>query len=385
VDLFEYQGKQYFARFGIPVSPGGEAETVDEAVAVADKIGYPVVVKAQVKVGGRGKAGGIKLAENADEVRLHAGNILGMDIKGHVVHRLWIELSSDIAKEYYASFTLDRPNKVYLGMLSAEGGVEIEEVAATNPDAIVKLSIDPTVGLDLATAKQWVADAKLDAEAQEQAAELLVKLFDCYVQGDCDLAEINPLILTTDGVVRALDAKVTLDANAEYRHPEWEVWAGTDTEDPREAMAKEKGLNYIGLEGSVGIIANGAGLAMSTLDVVNQVGGSAANFLDIGGGANADVMTAALEVINADPSVKSIFVNIFGGITRVDEVAKGVIEALKRVNISSPIVLRLDGTNAVEGRALLADHLNDRLIAEPTMLDAARTAVALAANSGGAQ
>ena len=385
MDLFEYQGKQYFARFGIPVSPGGEAETVDEAVAVADKIGYPVVVKAQVKVGGRGKAGGIKLAENADEVRLHAGNILGMDIKGHVVHRLWIELSSDIAKEYYASFTLDRPNKVYLGMLSAEGGVEIEEVAATNPDAIVKLSIDPTVGLDLATAKQWVADAKLDAEAQEQAAELLVKLFDCYVQGDCDLAEINPLILTTDGVVRALDAKVTLDANAEYRHPEWEVWAGTDTEDPREAMAKEKGLNYIGLEGSVGIIANGAGLAMSTLDVVNQVGGSAANFLDIGGGANADVMTAALEVINADPSVKSIFVNIFGGITRVDEVAKGVIEALKRVNISSPIVLRLDGTNAVEGRALLADHLNDRLIAEPTMLDAARTAVALAANSGGAQ
>ncbi len=378
MDLFEYQGKQYFAQFGIPVSPGAEADTVDAAVAAAEEIGYPVVVKAQVKVGGRGKAGGIKLAENADEVRLHAGNILGMDIKGHVVKRLWIELSSDIAKEYYASFTLDRPNKVYLGMLSKEGGVDIEEVAETNPDAIIKLSIDPTVGLDLATATKWVADANLDEEAREQAAALLVKLYDCYVAGDCDLAEINPLILTTDGIVRALDAKVTLDANAEFRHPEWEQWAGTDTEDPREAMAKEKGLNYIGLEGSVGIIANGAGLAMSTLDVVNQVGGKAANFLDIGGGANADVMTAALEVINADPSVKAIFVNIFGGITRVDEVAKGVIEALKRVDLKSPIVLRLDGTNAVEGRALLAEHLNDRLIAEPTMLDAARRAVGLA-------
>ena len=386
MDLFESQGKQYFARFGIPVSPGGEADTVDEAVAQAEAIGYPVVVKAQVRVGGRGKAGGIKLADNADEVRTHAGNILGMDIKGHVVRRLWIESSSDIAKEYYASFTLDRPNKVYLGMLSAEGGVEIEEVAATNPGAIAKLSIDPTVGLDLATATKWVADANLDEEAREQTAELLVKLFTCYVDGDCDLAEINPLILTTDGIVRALDAKVTLDSNAEYRHPEWEVWSATDTEDPREAMAKEKGLNYIGLSGSVGIIANGAGLAMSTLDVVNQVGGSAANFLDIGGGANADVMTAALEVINADPAVKSIFVNIFGGITRVDEVAKGVIEALKRVDLKSPIVLRLDGTNAEEGRALLAEHLNDRLVAEPTMLDAARTAVAMAAaNEGGSK
>ena len=378
MDLFEYQGKQYFAQFGIPVSPGGEADTVDEAVAQAEKIGYPVVVKAQVRVGGRGKAGGIKLANNAGEVREHAGNILGMDIKGHIVRRVWIELSSDIAKEYYVSFTLDRPNKVYLGMLSAEGGVEIEEVAVSNPDAIIMLSIDPTVGLDLATATKWVADAKLDEEAQAQAAALLVNLYRCYVEGDCDLAEINPLILTTDGIVRALDAKVTLDANASYRHPEWEVWSATDTEDPREAMAKEKGLTYIGLTGDVGIIANGAGLAMSTLDVVNQVGGEAANFLDIGGGANADVMTAALEVINADPAVKSIFVNIFGGITRVDEVAKGVIEALKRVDLKSPIVLRLDGTNAVEGRALLAEHLNENLVAEPTMLDAARTAVAMA-------
>ena len=380
MDLFEYQGKQYFARYDIPVSPGGEADTVDEAVAVAEKIGYPVVVKAQVKVGARGKAGGIQLANDADEVRLHAGNILGMDIKGHTVHRLWVELSSDIASEYYVSFTLDRPNKVYLGMLSKEGGVDIEEVAETNPDAIKRISINPIDGFSLDQSRAWVADADIDEAAREQAAALIVKLYTCYVEGDCDLAEINPLILTTDGIVRALDAKVTLDANAEYRHPEWEVWAATDTEDPREAMAKAKGLNYIGLDGSVGIIANGAGLAMTTLDIVNQVGGSAANFLDIGGGANADVMTAALEVINADPSVKSIFVNIFGGITRVDEVAKGVIEALRRVDITSPIVLRLDGTNAVEGRALLAEHLNDKLVAEPTMLEAARRAVALAGN-----
>jgi succinyl-CoA synthetase beta subunit len=378
VDLFEYQGKQYFARFDIPVSPGGVADTVEEAVAVAERAGYPVVVKAQVKVGGRGKAGGIKLAATADEVRQHAGAILGMDIKGHIVHRVWIERSSDIAKEYYASFTLDRPNKTYLGMLSAQGGVDIEEVAAKDPSAISMLSINPVDGLDEATALAWVKDAKLDVEAQVQAAALLVKLFRCYVEGDCDLAEINPLILTTEGNVHALDAKVTLDENASFRHPEWDEFRATETEDPREKMAKEKGLNYIGLDGTVGIIANGAGLAMSTLDVVNQVGGTAANFLDIGGGANADVMAAALEVINADPKVKAIFVNIFGGITRVDEVAKGVLGALEKVHISSPIVLRLDGTNAVEGRAILAPHLSDTLITEPTMLDAARRAVALA-------
>ena len=347
-------------------------------MAIAERIGFPVVVKAQVKVGGRGKAGGIKLADTLDEVRTHAGNILGMDIKGHTVHRVWIERSSDIAKEYYASFTLDRPNKVYLGMLSAEGGVEIEEVAANNPDAIAMLSINPLDGLSLEQARTWVADAKIDDIAREQTAELLVKLYRCYVEGDCDLAEINPLILTPEGKVHALDAKVTLDENAAFRHPEWDEYRATETEDPREKMAKEKGLNYIGLDGTVGIIANGAGLAMSTLDVVNQVGGTAANFLDIGGGANADVMAAALEVINADPKVKSIFVNIFGGITRVDEVAKGIIEALRRVEITSPIVMRLDGTNAVEGRALLAEHLNDTLISEPTMLDAARKAVALA-------
>ncbi|MDE3082478.1 MAG: ADP-forming succinate--CoA ligase subunit beta [Acidobacteriota bacterium] len=378
MDLFEYQGKQYFARYGIPVSPGGVADTVEQAVAVANEVGYPVVVKAQVKVGGRGKAGGVKLADNEDELRLHAGNILGLDIKGHVVRRLWIERSSDIAREYYASFTLDRPNKKHLGMLSAQGGVEIEVVAEENPDAIAMLSIDPLRGLDLAAARAWVDEASLDEAAREQAAELLVRLYECYTKGDCDLAEVNPLILTPEGRVHALDAKVTLDENASFRHPEWEEFRATETEDPREKMAKEKGLNYIGLDGDVGIIANGAGLAMSTLDVVNQVGGSAANFLDIGGGANADVMAAALEVINSDPKVKSIFVNIFGGITRVDEVAKGVLEALSRVDIASPIVLRLDGTNAIEGRAILASHLSDTLITEPTMLDAARRAVALA-------
>ncbi len=378
MDLFEYQGKQYFSRFDIPVSPGGVADTVEEALSVAARVGFPVVVKAQVKVGGRGKAGGVKLAANEDEVRTHAGAILGLDIKGHVVKRLWVEHASDIEKEYYASFTLDRPNKVHLGMLSAQGGVEIEVVAEENPDAIAMLQIDPLVGLDVATARRWVAEAGLDEQARAQAAELLVNLYTCYVEGDCDLAEVNPLILTPDGRVHALDAKVTLDENAAFRHPEWEEFRATETEDPREKMAKEKGLNYIGLDGTVGIIANGAGLAMSTLDVVNQVGGSAANFLDIGGGANADVMAAALEVINTDPKVKSIFVNIFGGITRVDEVAKGVIEALSRVTITAPIVLRLDGTNAVEGRAILAPHLNDRLLTEPTMLDAARRAVAFA-------
>ena len=378
VDLYEYQGKQYFARFGIAISPGGVADTVDEAVAHADAVGYPVVVKAQVKVGGRGKAGGVKLAADADEVRVHAGNILGLDIKGHVVKRLWVEHASDIEKEYYASFTLDRPNKLHLGMLSAEGGVEIEEVAVTNPDAIAMLHINPLDGLDEETARQWVDRADLDAEAREQAAKLLVQLYDCYVEGDCDLAEINPLILTPEGKVHALDAKVTLDENASYRHPEWEEYADDADTTRGRRWPRRRDSTTSGSRGSVGIIANGAGLAMSTLDVVTQVGGDAANFLDIGGGANADVMAAALEVINADPAVRSILVNIFGGITRVDEVAKGIIEATSRVRLSSPVVMRLDGTNAVEGRALLNEHLSDRLISEPTMLDAARRAVALA-------
>ena len=382
VDLFEYQGKQYFARYDIPVSPGDKADTVDEAVAAADAAGYPVVVKAQVQVGGRGKAGGIKLADNADEVREHAGNILGMDIKGHTVHRLWVEHASDIEEEYYASFTLDRAAKKHLLMLSAEGGVEIEAVAERNPDAIVKLHIDPTVGLDAATARQAAVDARIPERALDGCADILVKLYRCFTEGDCDLAEINPLILKPTGEVHALDAKVTLDGNAEFRHPEWAEYSATEVLDDREQLAKTHDLQYIGLDGTVGIIANGAGLAMSTLDVVNQVGGSAANFLDIGGGANADVMAAALEVINFDQNVASIFINIFGGITRGEEVAKGIVEALSRVQLRAPIVIRLDGTNAEEGRQILADAGIDESVlrSEPTMLAAARTAVALAQN-----
>jgi succinyl-CoA synthetase beta subunit len=382
VDLFEYQGKQYFARFGIPVSAGDKADTVDEAVAAAEGAGYPVVVKAQVQVGGRGKAGGIKLANDADEVRLHAGNILGMDIKGHVVKRLWVEHASDIAEEYYASFTLDRAAKKHLLMLSAQGGVEIEAVAESDPDAIVKLHIDPVDGLDLATARQASVDARIPEKALDGCADILVKLYRCFTEGDCDLAEINPLILKPTGEVHALDAKVSLDANAAFRHPEWAEYAETEVLDDRERLAKTHDLQYIGLDGNVGIIANGAGLAMSTLDVVNQVGGSAANFLDIGGGANADVMAAALEVINFDQNVRSIFINIFGGITRGEEVAKGIVEALSRVDLRAPIVIRLDGTNAEEGRRILAEAgiPESKLRSEATMLAAARTAVALSQN-----
>src|SRR6187549_3382198 len=380
MDLFEYQGKQYFARYGIPVSPGGVASTVDEAVAQADKAGYPVVVKAQVQVGGRGKAGGIKLANDADEVRTHAGNILGMDIKGHVVKRVWVEHASDIAEEYYASFTLDRSAKKHLLMLSKEGGVEIEAVAETNPEAILMKYIDPVDGITLEEATQAAKDAKIPDAAVDGVGSILVKLYRCFVEGDCDLAEINPLILKPTGEVHALDAKVSLDNNASFRHPEWDEYSATEVLDEREQMAKEKDLQYIGLDGSVGIIANGAGLAMSTLDVVNQVGGSAANFLDIGGGASADVMSAALEVINHDQNVKSILINIFGGITRGEEVAKGIVEALSRVQLRAPIVIRLDGTNAEEGRQILvsAGIPEGVLQSKPTMLDAARAAVAIA-------
>ena len=380
MDLFEYQGKQYFARYDIPVSPGDVATTVDEAVLAAEHAGYPVVVKAQVQVGGRGKAGGIKLAATADEVRVHAGNILGMDIKGHLVKRVWVEHASDIAKEYYASFSLDRAAKQHLLMLSAEGGVEIEAVAETNPEAIVMLHIDPVDGLPMATARAAAVDAAIDAEAVDGVADMLVRLYRCFTEGDCDLAEINPLILRPDGGVHALDAKVSLDNNAAFRHPEWDEFRATEELDDREQMARAHDLQYIGLDGTVGIIANGAGLAMSTLDVVNQVGGSAANFLDIGGGANADVMAAALEVINSDQNVASIFINIFGGITRGEEVAKGIVEALGRVDLRAPIVIRLDGTNAEQGREILASAgiPDSKLTSRPTMLEAARTAVALA-------
>ncbi|HUI50007.1 MAG TPA: ADP-forming succinate--CoA ligase subunit beta [Acidimicrobiia bacterium] len=378
MDLFEYQGKQLFARYGIPVSAGDVAETVDEAVRAADAAGYPVVVKAQVQVGGRGKAGGIQLAANADEVRTHAGHILGMDIKGHVVQRVWVEHASDIAEEYYASFTLDRSAKKYLGMLSAQGGVEIETVAEENPDAIARLTIDPVDELTEAACRAWVEQAKLNPAATAGAVDILMKLYRAYVDGDADLVEINPLILTPDGKVHALDAKVSLDENARFRHPEWDELVGLEKTDAREFEAAEKGLQYVGLDGTVGVIANGAGLAMATCDIVHEVGGRPANFLDIGGGASAQVMANALEVINNDPSVRSIFINIFGGITKGEEVANGIVQALDQVSIVSPIVIRLDGTNAEEGRAILSAYESDRLVSRPTMVEAARTAVEMA-------
>ncbi len=378
MDLFEYQGKQFFAQYGIPTSPGGVATTVDEAVSVADKVGYPAVIKAQVQVGGRGKAGGIKIANNSDEAKTHAGNILGMDIKGHLVKRVWVEHASDIEKEYYASFTLDRAAKLHLAMVSAKGGVDIEEVAATDPDAIVKHHVNPLDGITVSEAREIATRAGIDQPAIEGVAEILVKLYDAFVKGDADLVEINPLILTPDHRVHALDAKVTLDDSASFRHPEWEEFRATQEYDGREKLARELGLNYIGLDGTVGIIANGAGLAMSTLDVVNQVGGNAANFLDLGGGADANTMTSALEVINTDHNVKSVLVNIFGGITRCDLIAKGIIEALSRVELNAPLVIRLDGTNAEEARKIIEPYVSDRLIIRPTMLDAARTAVSLA-------
>lgn len=382
MDLLEFQGKQTFAKFGIPVSPGGVGKTPDEVVAVASEVGYPVVVKAQVRVGGRGKAGGVRIAQDDGEARQVAEAILGMDIKGHKVSTVWVEHASDISKEYYASFTLDRAAKLHLAMVSARGGVDIEQVAQEDPEAIARHHVNPLDGFDLDAALKLVKDANLDDQALHGAAEILVKLYRCFVDSDADLVEINPLILTTDGAVHALDAKVGLDDNAAFRHPEWAELAPDPSDmDPRERLARERGLNYIGLDGTVGIIANGAGLAMSTLDVVNQAGGSAANFLDIGGGANADVMAAALEVINTDEKVRSILVNIFGGITRCDEVARGIVEAIDRVDLRSPIVLRLDGTNVAEGRAILADHLSDRLVTEPTMLSAAKRAVEMASSS----
>ena len=381
MDLVEYQGKQYFGRYGLPVPPGEIANTVAEAEAAAERLGYPVVVKAQVQVGGRGKAGGVKLAGSRAEVTEHAGNILGLSIKGHVVRRLWIEKATDIAKEYYASFTLDRSAKLHLAMVSARGGVDIEQVVEEDPDAIARLHVNPLDGLTLEAVRDLVERARLDPQAREAAAEILLKLYDCYIEGDADLVEINPLVLTTDGQVRVLDAKVTLDDDAAFRHPEWAEIDDLSDSSERERLAKSKGLSYIPLDGSVGIIANGAGLAMSTVDMVNQVGGSAANFLDVGGGADADVMANALEVINLDPSVRAILVNIFGGIVRCDDVARGIVNALEKVDIASQIVLRLDGTNAAEAHKIIAERASEKIINERTMLSAARRAVELAGAS----
>ena len=383
MDLFEHQGKELFARYGLPVPTGEVAFSPDDAAAAAERLGLPVVVKAQVHTGGRGKAGGVKLAADLDAVRSHAAGILGLDISGHIVRRLWIEQASDIAEEYYASFSLDRSARKHLGMLSAEGGVDIETVAARDPEAIARIHIDPVDGLTQPVCRQWVQAARIAGSAAEAVAEVLVTLYGAYVDADADLVEVNPLIVTSGGDVVLLDSKVTLDANSTFRHDDYATYDATQTRDEREQAAHAKRLQYVGLDGSVGVIANGAGLAMSTVDVVNQVGGSPANFLDIGGGANAEVMAGALEVINNDPAVTAILINIFGGITRGEEIANGIIEATRRVDIDSPIVIRLDGTNAAEGRELLEPHLSGALMMEPTMLDAARRAVALAGSGDG--
>lgn len=401
MDLFEHQGKELLAGYGLPVPPGQVAFSVEEAVEAARRLGPPVVVKAQVHTGGRGKAGGVRLAADLDEARTCAQAILGLDISGHTVKRLLIEKASDIAAEYYASFTLDRSARRHLGMLSAQGGVEIEAVAEADPDAIARIWIDPVESLTESACRAWVAAAGLTADADAalaanadaanapgyaaptaadaaEAVEVLTRIYGAYADADADLIEVNPLIRTAAGDIVVLDAKVTLDANSVYRHPGYAAYDDTQPRDKRERAARAKGLQYVGLDGSVGVIANGAGLAMSTVDVVTQAGGRPANFLDIGGGANASVMAAALEVINNDPAVRSILVNIFGGITRGEEVANGILEALERVTIEAPIVIRLDGTNAAEGRAILEPRLDDRLLMEPTMLDAARRAVELA-------
>ena len=377
MDLFEHQGKELFASYGLPVSQAEVAFTVEEAVEAAEHLGCPVVVKAQVHTGGRGKAGGVKLASSVEEVRSFAGDILGLDINGHEVKRLLIEKASDIDAEYYVSFTLDRSKRMHLGMLSAEGGVEIESVAEHNPDALVKIWIDPTEGLSESVCETWVEAAGLTGETNNLVS-LLLGLYSTYVEADADLIEVNPLIKTPEGAAHILDAKVSLDSNALFRKKSYEAYDKTQPRDEREQAAKEKGLQYVGLGGSVGVIANGAGLAMSTVDIVNQVGGKPANFLDVGGGANTEIMLGSLEVVNNDPAVKAIFINIFGGITKGEEVAKGILEALDKIDIKSPIVVRLDGTNAVEGRELLEANLSDLLLMEKTMIDAAKKVVELA-------
>src|SRR3954463_2752452 len=379
MDLLEYQGKQLFARHDVPVSAGAPATTVDEAVAAADEIGYPVVVKAQVLIGGRGKAGGIKLAANREEAEQHAEAILGMDIRGHTVQELWIEKASDIAAEYYASFVFDRAAKKTLAMLSTQGGVDIEEVAETNPDAIARVHIDPLLGFQDFHARELAFSAGVDADVVRGVTALLSRLYDAYVGEEAVLVEVNPLIVTPEREVRALDAKVTLDDNALFRHPENAALRNVGAEDPQEQMAKERNLTYVKLDGDIGILGNGAGLVMSTLDVVAQAGGKPANFLDAGGGSKAEAITQAVEVILSDPKVKAVLFNIFGGITRCDEIARGLIEAFNQISPQVPFVVRLDGTNDKEGRQLLAEADLPNVHMASTMLGAAKRVVELAA------
>jgi len=385
MDLLEYQGKQLFAKHGISVPSGEVAETVEEAVAAAERIGYPCAIKAQVLIGGRGKAGGIKIAQNADEARAHADAIIGMDIVGphgegpFKVHRVWIEGGSDIASEYYASVILDRGEKKLLTMISSQGGMDIEAVAAETPEKLVKRHIDPIRPFTAAEARPIVDEAGLDEDVREQVADVVAKLSAVASGEDATLIEVNPLIVTNDRQVVALDAKVTIDGNALFRHEDLADSEAGDEEDPQEAMAKEKGLTYVKLDGNVGILANGAGLCMSTLDVVAQAGGAPANFLDAGGGSKAEAIVDALTVITSDEKVTAILFNIFGGITRCDEIAKGIVTASGEIDLKVPLVVRLDGTNSEEGLRILAEAGLGNLHQETTMLGAAKRVVELAA------
>lgn len=383
MDLFEYQGKELLRKFEVPVPEGRVASTPEEAANAAHGLGGKVVVKAQVQVGGRGKAGGIKLASSPDEARTVAEQILGIDIKGHIVKRVLVERAGDIKAEYYCSFLLDRSERNFLGMMSAKGGMDIEEVAVTDPDAIARVHIDPLLGMSEFHARELVFGAGLDPEARTEAIALLPKLYGAFVGLDASLIEVNPLVLTGDGRVVALDAKVSLDDSAAYRHPNFDDLKSVHEVPEQEREAKEKGLNFIKLVGDIGIIGNGAGLVMATLDVVKAAGGEPANFLDVGGGAGADLLSSALEVITSNPEVKSVLVNIFGGITRCDLVAEGIIDALGRLDVKVPIVVRLDGTNAEQGRKMLVDAPHPKLVPAETMLGAARTAVELAHGEAG--
>src|SRR6266702_7081362 len=380
MDLYEYQGKELFRRFGIPVSEGRLATTPAEARAAAEEIGGQVVVKAQVLTGGRGKAGGVKLADDPADAEQKAEDIIGLDIKGHVVRTLWVESASEIAKEYYLSATFDRGAKKVLFMLTAEGGIEIEEVAARSPEALARLHVDPLEGFQPYQARRLIYGAGIDdPDEQKQIHAIVQRLYDAFVGADAMLCEINPLIVTPEGEVKALDSKFTVDDNALYKHADIAEMRDLGAYPQEERAAREKGVTYVKLEGEVGILGNGAGLSMSTVDVVVVAGGRPANFCDLGGGGSAEGVVNALEVITRDPQVKSIFFNIFGGITRGDEVARGILAALDQMKIDLPIVVRLDGTNAEEGRRLLAEAAPPNLHVEPTMLEAAQRAVELAA------
>jgi succinyl-CoA synthetase beta subunit len=382
MDLLEYQGKQLFARHEIPVPSGIPARSVDEAVAAAEEIGFPAVIKAQVKIGGRGKAGGIKIAKDAAEAREHAEAILGMDIRGFTVHELWVEEASQIDAEYYASIVFDRSAKAPLVMLSTKGGMDIEAVAEEDPDAIATLHVDPLLGFQPYEGRRLAYEAGVDADVVRPVGEFLARLYDTFVAEEAMLVEVNPLIITTDREVRALDSKVTLDNNALFRHKENAELRDPSAEDAQEEMAREAGLIYVKLDGDIGILGNGAGLVMSTLDVVTQFGGSPANFLDIGGGAKPEAITRAVEIICSNEKVTAVLFNIFGGITRCDDVANGLIEAFKSSPPSVPIVVRLDGTNDEAGRKLLADADLPGLHSAGTMDEAAEMVVALAKGEG---